>query len=46
MYHSALTALSSVEKNDILEIMGYRLPPAVLTPVFDALCMLFDREKT
>ena len=46
VYRSALHALSSVEKNDVLELMGYRHPPAILTPVFDALCMLFDREQT
>lgn len=46
MYNSALEALSSVQKNDLLEVMGYREPPEMLTPVFDALCMIFDREKT
>ena len=46
MYHSALEALSSVQKNDVLEVMGYRDPPSSLTPVFDALCMLFDRPQT
>jgi len=46
LYHSALDALSSVDKNDVLEIMSYRTPPNVLQPVFNALCMLFDREQT
>lgn len=46
MYNSALEALISVQKNDILELMSYRDPPDMLKPVFDALCMLFDREKT
>ena len=46
VYHSALRALSSVGKNDIMELMGYRDPPDLLKPVFDALCMLFDREQT
>ena len=34
-----------MQKNDILELMSYREPPDKLKPVFDALCMLFDREK-
>ena len=46
VYHAALRALSSVGKNDIMELMGYREPPDLLKPVFDALCMLFDREQT
>lgn len=46
MYHSALEALVSVQKNDILELMSYREPPDLLTPVFNALCMIFDREQT
>ena len=46
MYHSALEALSSVQRNEVLEVMGYRDPPSSLTPVFDALCMLFDRPQT
>ena len=45
VYHAALRALSSVGKNDIMELMGYREPPDLLKPVFDALCMLFDREQ-
>ena len=31
--------------NDILEIMKYREPPSLLNPLFNALCMLFDREE-
>ena len=46
VYHSALEALSAVQKNDVLEVMGYREPPLTLTPVFNALCMLFDRPQT
>lgn len=46
LYHSALEALSSVQKNDVLEVMSYREPPTALTPIFNALCMLFDRPQT
>lgn len=46
MYHSALEALTSVPKNDVLEVMSYHEPPPALTPVFNALCMLFDRPQT
>lgn len=46
VYHSALEALSSVKKNDVLEVMSYREPPSILTPIFNALCMLFDRPQT
>jgi hypothetical protein len=31
--------------NDILEVMKYRAPPEPLNPMFNALCMLFDREE-
>ena len=29
-----------------MEIMGYRAPPEPLLPVFEALCLLFDRPTT
>ena len=45
IYEAALEALSAVKLNDILEVMKYREPPAVLTPLFNAMCMLFDREE-
>jgi hypothetical protein len=46
LHSSALEALSSVSKNDVLEVMSYREPPASATPVFNSLCMLFDRPQT
>ncbi len=45
IYESSLEALSSVKLNDILEVMKYREPPEVLTPLFNTMCMLFDREE-
>ena len=29
-----------------MEIMGYRSPPSQLLPVFEGLCLLFDRPPT
>ena len=46
LHLSAIEALSSVKKNDLLEVMSYREPPAALIPVFNTLCMLFDRPQT
>ena len=46
LYSSALEGLSAVNKRDTLEIMSYREPPTALVPVFNALCMLFDRPQT
>lgn len=46
MHSSAMEALSSVTKNSVLEVMGYREPPPTAIPVLDALCMLFDRPQT
>ena len=46
LLHSAMEDLSSVKKNDVLEVMSYREPPAAAVPVFDTLCMLFDRPQT
>ena len=45
VYHGALQALSSVNQKDIHELMNYRKPPPILSPVFDALCMVFDRDE-
>ena len=46
IYHSALDALSAVRREDIVEMMSYREPPATLLPIFNALCMLFDRPES
>lgn len=46
LHCSAMEALSSVKKNDVLEVMSYREPPASAVPVFNTLCMLFDRPQT
>ena len=43
---SALQALSSVRRGDILEVVSYRVPPGPLQPIFNALCLLFDRPRT
>ena len=45
-YMSALQALSSVRRGDILEVVSYRIPPGPLQPIFNALCLLFDRPQT
>ena len=46
LHSSAMEALTSVKKNDVLEVMSYREPPASAIPVFNSLCMLFDRPQT
>uniref|UniRef100_A0A1X7SJH3 Uncharacterized protein n=1 Tax=Amphimedon queenslandica TaxID=400682 RepID=A0A1X7SJH3_AMPQE len=46
LHYSALKTLSSVERGVVMEIMGYRIPPGPLMPVFEALCLLFDRPAT
>lgn len=46
LHSSAMEALTSVKKNDVLEVMSYREPPASATTVFNSLCMLFDRPQT
>lgn len=46
LLHSAMEGLSWVKKNDVLEVMSYREPPATTVPVFNTLCMLFDRPQT
>ena len=35
-----------MERSVVTEIMGYRAPPEPLLPVFEALCLLFDRPTT
>ena len=45
LHSSSMKALSSVSKNDVLEVMSYREPPATAIPVFNSLCMLFDRPQ-
>ena len=45
MYEASLEALSAVTLNEVLEFTTYRVPPALLNPLFDTLCMLFDREE-
>lgn len=45
IYLVSLEALSAVKLNDVLEVAKYRAPPAPLNPLFNALCMLFDREE-
>ena len=35
-----------MERSVVMEIMGYRAPPEPLLPVFEALCLLFDRPTT
>ena len=46
IYKSALETLSSLKRSCVTEIMGYRVPSAELLPVFEALCLLFDRPCT
>ncbi len=46
MYTSALKTLSSIERSVILEVTGYRAPTTGLLPVFEGLCVLFDRPST
>ena len=46
IYRSALNALSAVRREDTVEMMSYREPPTALLPIFNALCMLFDRPET
>ena len=45
IFKASTEALAAVKLNDILEVMKYRAPPAPLTPLFNAFCMLFDREE-
>ena len=45
-YTAALRALSSVQKNDILELMSYHSPPEALKAVLYALCVVFDRPES
>lgn len=45
MYQASLEALSSVTSKEILEFTSYRAPPAQLNPLFNTLCMLFDRDE-
>ena len=45
-YQAALRALTSVQRGDILEVVSYRAPPEPLQPIFDSLCLLFDRPQT
>ena len=45
-YTAALNGLSSVQKNDILELMSYKCPPESLQPVLYTLCIVFDRAET
>ena len=44
-YSGALESLSCINDSDIFELMSYRKPPEVLFPVFNALCMIFDRQE-
>ena len=46
MYTSALETLSSIDRSVIMEVMGYRAPSMGLLPVFEGLCLLFDRPPT
>ena len=45
VYEASLEALSAVTLNEILEFNTYRSPPTVLFPLFNTICMLFDREE-
>ena len=45
-YNAALHSLSSVQKNDILELMSYHSPPEALKATLNALCIVFDRPES
>nr|WAW84839.1 dynein-1-beta heavy chain [Halisarca dujardinii] len=45
-YSRAVRTLSSLQKNDILELMSYKSPPETLRPALEALCVVFDRPKS
>ncbi|XP_067102810.1 dynein heavy chain domain-containing protein 1 [Osmerus mordax] len=46
LYQTALVALKSLSQNDLDEVRHYRVPPAGVVIVMDAICMLFNYPCT
>ena len=44
-YFAALEALESLHQADIEEIKSYRAPPAAVSMVLDAVCLLFRQPQ-
>ena len=45
-YQAARAALDSLDKHSVEEIRSYRVPPEGIVIVMEALCLLFNREKS
>lgn len=46
LFDAAWRAIDSLNIYDVEEIRSYRAPPELVILVVDAICLLFEKEKT
>ena len=46
LFDAAWKAINSLNIHDVEELRSYRTPPAIVTLVVDAICVLFEKEQT
>lgn len=46
LFDAAWKAIDSLNIHDLEEIRSYRTPPALVTLVVNAICLMFEKEQT